>query len=279
MSTSTQKRVLRAKSEVESSRANVKVHHEQWLAATQANPTILTKKEVHHASKAFKNCLLSLKWDCEDLEELLSVSSENCFNDPTELSELKRFAEECRQEIRTYANKLEEFESNNKIFNKHGITLPNSLAQTATTVTTIVQNPDSQYERLAEPLPISDNNHNQNEEFNCFDKNQIETSSATIYDNALYEHFDGLQETDRLAKGIYATQVFNNLTRPVTEPFVNTSESEMILEMLETEHYNPQESLLTNQSAIRRLLDHTERNKFLAVIFSFPLLLIIFLVI
>lgn len=279
MSTVTQKQILRAKIEAETSLANARIVRDQWLAATRENGADLAKKEVDRISKAFKNRLLTLKWDCEDLEELVNVGG-NIIGSQMKLEELTRFIEECGSEIATFISQLENFESKNKIFNKHGIMLPNQTQTTATTATTtismttitnntvtpVTQNSiGQQYERISD-LDAGEIH---------FDKNQIE-ASTTIFNNALYDHYEN---EDRLIKGINAAQVFNNISRPATDVYMHPDEHEMILEMLETEYYNPPDGFLTKSRynyMMRRLFDIDIR-KILGTILLFPILFILFL--
>lgn len=263
----TQKQYLRAKNEVESSLSNARTLRDQWLVATKENPTNLTKKEIDYIGKAFKNRLLTVKWDCEDLEELINVCEiEDRKLDAGELEKAKIFIEDCRNEISKFMDQLEETESNNKIFNKHGISIPTS----GQTTTSIVQNPGNRYERLS---------NNDAEEVQ-FDKGQV-ASSASIFNNVLYDH---LEQSEQQKQPISPTQVFNNLSRPVTNVYMNPNENEIILDMLETEYYNPPSALKPRSRftyAVRKLLE-TDRNKFLgtiAFIFSFPILLVLFLLV
>lgn len=263
----TQKQYLRAKSEVESSLSSARALRDQWLVAAKENPTNLTKKEVDYIGKAFKNRLLTVKWDCEDLEESISVCvNEDRKLDDGELEKAKAFIEECRDEISKFMDQLEEAESNNKIFNKHGISIPTS----AQTITSLMQNPGSRYEKLS---------NNDVEEVQ-FDKNQVATS-ASIFNNVLYDH---IEQSEQQKHPISPTQVFNNLSRPVTNVYMNPNENEIILDMLETEYYNPPSELQPRSRldySVRKLLE-TDRNKFLgtiAFIFSFPILLVLFLLV
>lgn len=291
MSTKSKRTILlNAKAEAEASLTGARSIRDKWLAASRENPTNLTKKEVDHIGKEFRNRLLTLKWDCEDLEEL--VEDDN-IEDQSFSDELKSFLDQCKGEIATFMNQLEEYETNSKIFNKHGITLPNqaslsrSLAAKQTTtsetttatlpVTSITTNPISElaqhYERLSNDMDTGEIH---------FDKSLVE-ASTTIFNNDLYDHYEGNMNQDRLFKTSHATEVFNNLTRP-PDVYTHPNENEMILEMLETEYYNPPVGLLAktrNNYAIRKLFE-TDRNRFLgtiALIFSFPVLLILFLVI
>lgn len=263
--------ILRAKGEVESSLATAISLRDRWLVATNDNPTNLTKKEIDNIGKAFKNRLLTLKWDCEDLEELVSASGENEV-------EIKNFINHCRNEISKFMSQLEEADSSSKIFNKHGITLTNSSQEiakpiaTTTAVASIIQNPLSQYERLSE-LDAGEIH---------FDKSQIE-ASTTIFNNALYDHYD--HDADESSKGVSATQVFNNITRPTTDVYMHPNENEMILEMLETEYYNPPSKLLSKtryNQTISKFID-TDRykilGKYIALLFAFPIMLVLFFVI
>lgn len=266
MSTS-HKQFLRAKSEVESSLSNARTLRDQWLVARKENPTNLTKKEIDYIGKAFKNKLLTVKWDYEDLEELISVcENEDRNSDSGELEIAKAFVEECRIEITRFMDQLDEVESSSKIFNKHGISIP---APTQT-MTSMIQNTSNKYEKLL---------NNDAEEVQ-FDKNQV-ASSASIFNNVLYDH---LEQSEQQKQPISPTQVFNNLSRPVTNVYMNPNENEIILDMLETEYYNPPSAIQPRSRlnyTVRKLLE-TDRNKFLgtiAFIFSFPILLVLFLLV
>ena len=314
MSTVTQKQILLAKTETETLLTSARGLRDQWLVATGPNPTILTKKGVDNIHRAFKKSLLAVKWDLEDLEVLVH-DAENSFNEQqrVKLCEIKSFNEECRCEVSNMMGQLEDYESNVKLFNKHGITMSNSIAQTTANVTShIIQNPMAQYERLTSslssppPPPAPKSEHDAGDEpasqlvrpaeqFDRrdsggeihFDKSQIE-ASTTIFNNSLYDHYEsaaagGISDQSFLK----ATQVFNNLSRPAgADVYMNPNENELILEMLETEYYNPPAGLLAKSTsrynmAVRRMFD-TDRNKILgtiALIFSFPILLILFLVI
>lgn len=275
-----QKQILRAKIEAETSLASARSLRDQWLVAANQNPTGLTQKEIEHLSKAFKNRLLTVKWDCEDLEELVSgESNDNNSSASVQLAETKHFIRECREEIAKFMNQLEDHESGQKIFNKHGIisapsTLPNNIvAQAVAPVASIIQNPlhSAHYEHLS-------NEHLEDAggELPHFDKSQIETST-TIFNNSLYEHYE---DEDSMIKNLNATKVFNNLTRPISdEVCVGSNENEMILEMLETEYYNPPPGLLAKTKYTTALRNFFEayQNKFLGTIFA--MLLLVFFVI
>lgn len=270
MTTTAQKQYLRAKNEVESSILNARSLRDQWLTASRDNPTNLTKKEIDYLSKSFKNRLLAVRWDCEDLEELIGACEDGLTKlDNGEVANARLFIEECRVEISKFMNELEETEASGKIFNKHGIQLPISNQTTMSSILT--QNPNSKYERLA---------NNDVEEVQ-FDKSEV-ASSASIFNNALYDHFENNEITDR--KSSNTSQVFCNLSRPVTNVYMNPNENEVILDMLETEYYNPPSGLQTESRfnhAVRKLLE-TDRNKMfgtIAFIFSFPILLVLFLIV
>lgn len=302
----TQKQISRAKHEAEASLANARTLRDQWLAAVNQNPTNLPQKEIDHLTKAFKNRLLSVKWDCEDLEELVGGESGGIKKNKQagELDDVRRFIEDCKRELTNSMVQLEDFELNKKIFNKHGIvtsacsntSIPtndlNEVANNTTptktttaTATTIIHNPlhnNPQYERLLNnggEFPFDSNESNQDELY--FDKSQLE-ANTTIFNNALYEHYEA---DDHLVKGLNGTKVFNNLTRPNTnaEVFTGTNENEMILEMLETEYYNPPTGLLAKtkyNTTIRKMFD-MDRKRFLGTIvfiFSVPFLLMLLLV-
>lgn len=269
------KQYLRAKNEVESSLVSARNLRDQWLATTGGNPMNLTKKDIDYIGKKFKNKLLTVKWDLEDLEDMISVC-ENETNDldANELEESKRFISECKNEISKLMDQLEETESNFKTFNKHGISFPSS-AHTA--ITSMIQNQSSKYERLKSDTSTNININHDAEEVQ-FDKGQV-ASSAAIFNNALYDHF----EEDKMMQSFDSSQVFNNLSRPITNVYVNPNENEIILDTLETEYYNPPGGLQHSASSrlanysIRKLLE-TDRNKFfgaVAFVFSLPIMYLV----
>lgn len=256
---STKKQYLSAKSEVEASLSSARALNSRWLAATRENPTNLTQKEIDYIGKDFKNRLLTVKWDCEDLEELINI----CENDTKnfDVGEAKIFIEQCRSEISKFMCQLEEAEVNKKLFNKHGISIPTSAQNT----TSIVENSSNKYERLA-------NN----------DAEEVQFDRASVFNNVLYDHLEQAEQQ----KTTFIPQVFgNNLSRPVTNVYMNPNENEIILDMLETEYYNPPSGLQPRSPGTRlnhtvRKLFETDRNKFLgtiAFVFSFPILLVLFL--
>lgn len=272
----TVKQYLRAKSELEISMTKAKSLRDQWIATTRGNPVNLTKKEIDHMGKSFKNHLLTVKWDCEDLEELVNVcENENSLNFE-EILNAKGFIEEYRYEISQLMNQLEESEINAKIFNKHGISIPSST-ETTTAITSMIQSPISRYERLS---------NNDGEEVQ-FDKNQVVASSASIFNNALYDHIEQKEESDRpkIGSSFNSSQVFNNLSRPVTNVYVNPNENEMILDMLETEYYNPPAGLQAESRfnyAVRKFFEADRNKRFLGIIAflsSLPILMLLFIMV
>lgn len=296
--TATYKQYLRAKSEVESSMTNARSLRDQWLAAVKENPTNLTKKEVERIGKAFKNRLLTVKWDCEDLEELVNVceNSKLFKYDVNESIIAKCFTTDCRNEISKMMAQMEQIELDDKVYQKHGITMPTTSAP-ATTLTSslkqsIVTTPTTGLENTKYQRLLDNNNVVDSEEIQ-FDKTQLEHAtsqtsptfnSASIFNNALYDHveqFEDRQFKTDLGSFNNRPQVFNNLSRPVTNVYMNPNDNEVILDMLETEYYNPPslQSETRVNYAIRKLLD-ISRNRIvgtIAFIFSFPILIIIFL--
>lgn len=307
-SSSTFKQYLRIKNEVIVSLDNVRSLRDQYLAATRENPTNLTKKEIDYVGKAFKNRLLTVKWDCEDLEELLRVcekgesksarledrSNSDFQND---ILSGKCFLLDCRNEINKLMEELEETDSSRKIFNKHGITiqsqsnnniLSNGSSQLESSQDNQKANGTGKYERL-----LGDSTQPNEPEEVQFDKNQIE--SASIFNNALYDHLEQQQQQLKLNQfnNSSSHQVFNNLSRPVTNVYMNPNENEIILDMLETEYYNPPSGLTTTTNnsylsspatrlnyTVRKLLE-TDRNKLLgtiAFLFSFPILYVLLMI-
>jgi len=318
MSTNPSKQqILSAKDEAEASLADARSLYDKWLVANGSNPTNLTQKEADHLTRTLKNRLLSLKWDCEDLEELvvageksLSKNTTSGNNATQELDEARKLMQDCRSQLTVISNHLEDFEANKKLFNKHGIQMTSielnsrednngelskevlnniskdKIAQSVNSnvVTSIIENPLESH--FVDRELLINNNREQKKtgvtsnEIEHFDKSRIERS-ATIFDNALYDHYEGVN------KGIVdASKVFGNLGRPQTSNVYvdSTNENEMILEMLETEYYNPPEGLLGKTSlmttrynqAIRARLpvEMLAQNKLLAAI---PLCIIIVL--
>lgn len=273
--TTPQKKYLRAKSEVETSLANARTLRDQWQVAIDSNPTNLTKKEIDYIGKAFKNKLLTVKWDCEDIEELIN-SNELGSIQGEEREEAKLFIETCRAEISKLMDQLEEAETNAKTFTKHGITLPSQA-----TVVSMLQGPDSRYERLTS---------NDAEEVQ-FDKNQVHqatsasaASAAAVFNNALYDHYEQneLSETNTIEfKGLNSAQVFNNLSRPSTNVYMNPAENESILNMLETEYYNPPtlKAAPRLNSALSKILETDRRTlRTVAFLLSFPFIFLFLVV-
>lgn len=321
MSTSTNsyKQFLRAKSELEASLANARSQRSQWLAANRENPTQLTKREVDHITKKFKTRLLSVEWDCQDLEELINSreltasltnlttnSADNSTSTPgsiskDELYDARELIAECREEIKKFTNELDDTEWGQKVFNRHGITLPSSQTASAAVASMLSSangnhnlNGTSKYERL---------NDNDTSEIH-FDKSQVVvatnaaasansngTQNTQIVNNALYDHFGDEDDTPGLSpKGFNASEVFNNLTRPVTNVYMNPNENEVILDMLETEYYQPPAGLQALNGGLngkarlnltmRKLFD-TDRNRFMGTIvllLTFPFVLVFFFI-
>lgn len=261
---SSYKQYLRTKLEVESSLLNARILRDKWVAASGENPTNLTKREVDDIGKAFKHRLLAVKWDCEDLEDLVNSSGNDSSFKVGEIENARILIQECRNEISLLINELEEAESNSKLFNKHGL-MPLASNQA---VTPMIQSSGSRYEKLTS---------NDAEEIQ-FDKNQV-ASSATIFNNSLYDHLEQNEEE----KSFNSPQVFNNISKPITNVYMNPNENEIILDMLETEYYNPPSGLQTESRfnyTIRKLLER-DRNRFLgavAFLLSFPILMVFFLI-
>lgn len=274
----TVKQYLRAKSEVETSMSKAKGLRDQWIATTKGNPVNLTKKEIDLISKSFKNHLLTVKWDCEDLEELVNVCDNENSLSFEEILNAKNFIEEYRKEISQLMNQLDESETNAKLFNKHGLSMRDSSETLQTSViTSMIQAPTSKYERLS---------NNDGEEVQ-FDKNQVVASTASIFNNALYDHIEQKDERNSpKISNFNSSQIFNNLSRPVTNVYVNPNENEMILDMLETEYYNPPAGLQVGESrlnyTVRKFFETDRNKKFLGIVAflsSLPILMLIFLIV
>lgn len=291
----TYKQLLRAKSEFESSLAAARDLRNQWLSAIESSKrsshddSKLSKKELEQKTKVLKNKLLAVKWDFEDLEELLGVYKHD--NTQTSLLDVDEtnIVEETRRQIGNWRNEvaqmitqMEDAESSSKLFNKHGITFDNPI-----TTNTLSR----KYERLEEPLDHSQ--QQDSEDVVQFDKNLVSSGRTYIVNNMLC---DDLDDQNRSIDGgrsslLDPSQVFNNLSRPVTtNVYMNPNDNEMILDMLETEYYNPPDGLLqttpSNNSTridtmLRKVFD-SNRNRFLGTILflcSFPTLLILFMII
>lgn len=317
------KRYLSAKSELESSLISARSLRDQWVAVTNENPTNLTKKEVDNLSKTFRNHLLSVKWDLEDLEELLESgkSGGGIFDNKEEYEEAKLFIRECQRELAILLSQLEYNEANIKSLNKHGIQVA-PIGATITTTTssdsyqnfnnnnnsnnntcssgsssnnnnTIILSSESSYynqnsKNNGDPMENSSNaimsgDHEEPEDI-LIDKRQIESPKrATVFTNALHDYYDNAENNINKynSNNIDSpTQVFNNLSRPVTNVYMNPNENEMILNMLETEYYNPPSDMTTGSKylhSIRKFIDYDQKTflKAIALLFSFPMLLII----
>lgn len=268
------KQILRAKSEVETSLVSARSLRDQWIAANNPESSTLTKREVDHIGKSLKNRLLTVKWDCEDLEDLLIASENELLNSGEDPTTIRRFIEQSKIETNELIKLLEDTDAKTKVLAKHGINV--SRNQQLVMPALIQSNGTSRYGRLT---------NNDAEEVQ-FDKNQVQgatNQTATIYDNALYDYLEEVDFNPQINKSFNTSQVFSNLSRPETNVYMNSNENEIILDMLETEYYNPPNGLRASSQfnyAFRKLLE-TDRNKLLgtvAFLFSFPILLVIFLV-
>lgn len=271
------KQLIKAKKEVEESIANARTLKNQWIVANTSNPTNLTKREVNNIAKLFKNKLLTAKWDCEDLEELLNASeNELRIKDEQELADMRQFIDQRRVEIASMIKQLDDLDTKAKAFSKHGLNLTSNNQTNAINSLSLQTDDSSKYERL---------NNNDFEEIQ-FDKSQFQSANnsrqqATVYTNALYDHLES-QQAQKISNP--QSQVFSNVSRPVADVYMNSNDNEIILDMLETEFYNPPNELRNRTQltyALRKLLE-TDRNKMLgtiAFLFSFPILLVLFLVV
>lgn len=311
--------------EFETSLTGARDLRDQWLSTTTAaisgssaadigGGAKPSKKELEQSTKALKNKLLAVKWDFEDLEELLGVykfdntQAANLLavdsDEVNVVEEIRRNIGDWRNDIAQMMGQLEKAESSNKLFNKHGITFHNPVSTLNST--------SNKYERLTESQQ-QQQQHNQAEieDVVQFDKSLVQSPrGASIVNNLLYDHLEldlqqqQMQLTNQHHQLIGSSsrnslsdpsQVFNNLSRPVTtNVYMNPNENEMILDMLETEYYNPPDGLLHNNltstnnnnnnsnridTMFKKLFD-TDRNKFLGTIVflcSFPTLLILFM--
>lgn len=361
--TSQHKQYLRAKSEVEASMASARALRDKWLAASIDNQTnVTTNKDLAHLNKALRNKLLTVKWDCEDLEETIGANehaSRSGANQQTqedrtqseqELEQSRAFIGECREEIATIMSLLEETDSHRKLYQKHGITLHNTLAtcrnadtnqegtqanvetmnqmgsgdsqhthervgktSVAAAVTSMIAQAKSGqgYERLAEVEARSNEDDGEDVQF---DKRDITTNdAANIYTNAQLDQAAEIEarsshnlsptsyysDIDKSLKSFSSTQVFNNLSRPVTaNVYMNPNDSETILDMLETEYYYVppgmhidanKNTMFSNTAtrmmprlanAMQKMLKTDGSSRFLgtiAFLFSFPLVMLILL--
>lgn len=279
--------------EFENSLVSARELRDQWLSAIDSTKTKgesfakLFKKELDQSTKALKNKLLAVKWDFEDLEELHSVykldSGQANLMDADEahvVEEIRRHIGDWRSEIAQMMAQIEDAESSSKLFNKHGITFHNPVNS--------ISSNSNKYERLNSEAP--NYHHQDTEDVVQFDKGLVDSRETSIVNNMLYDHLDRLTGSRNSLSD--PSQVFNNLSRPVTtNVYMNPNENEMILDMLETEYYNPPDGLLQETSGggssnprtismFKKLLD-ANRNKFLGIIVflcSFPTLLILFMI-
>lgn len=311
----TYEQLLRAKTDLETSLERAQEFRDQWLALVGPNGdnyAKLSKKELGQSTKTFENKLLAVKWDLQDLEAQLATYK---FDDNTQRDELAsdaadeiRLVEEIRRQIGDWREELlqmmsqrETVESSSKLFNKHGITFhhnPVAAAINHSISAATNNNNNNKYERLS-----SSHQADNMEDVVQFDKSLVSPGrqETSIVNNLLYDHLEDQQQQQHRASLSDPSQVFNNLSRPVvTNVYMNPNENEMILDMLETEYYNPPDGLLQQQNPnnnnnnnrnrnsnnstridtmFKKLFD-TDRNKFLGTIVflcSFPTLLILFM--
>lgn len=268
-------RYLSAKKELETSLANAKSLRDQWLAATRENPTNMSKRELDTLTKTFRNRLLTVKWDFEDLEELLDSSNTKgnaLFDHIEQHKEAKSFNQGCQKEISELMDQLEQGEANVKALSRHGISIysdANATSNSSAQNFTEGDAPESLANIVSENEP----------EDILIDKRQIDSPKASIFVNALHDHYDDTTGGNKFD----TSQVFNNLSRPITNVYVNPNDNEMILNMLETEYYNPPATSSSGRKyidSIKKAIEYDPKNfiKAIALLFSFPMLLIIFFI-
>lgn len=237
----TRSQVLSAKRELEASLIGAKELKSKLF--NQSGQLDLNKKDSNYNLRAFKNRLLAAKWDCEDLEELLSTNS-NVLGQ-IESTELRIYVDASRKEIANMTNHLDDAESRFKTLQKHGFQDEQPDFKVA------AANPDDQH-----PFsPISDKSIT-----NLVSDKNRSTVSANVFSNALYDH---LENGSRL--GFETSKIFNNLERPTTDVYVSPNENESILEMLETGYSNRSSNARSYDKALRRMFD-TTGGKFVGLI-------------
>lgn len=109
--------------ELEASLANAKSTYDQWLAASGSNPTGLTRKDIDNLTIVFQRRVLTVKWDCEDLEDLIVTNDKrkSSLEYVDTLQEAKLFLVESREQMEKYNNHLEDFKTGQLMLSRHGI--------------------------------------------------------------------------------------------------------------------------------------------------------------
>lgn len=252
MSSAARSQLQSAKKEVETSLAAARQLRD--LIIDQNGCLDVTRKDANYNQRAFKNRLLAAKWDCEDLEELLS-SNPNVLNQ-IELTELTIFADVCRKEVANLTSQLEEAEFKVRTSQKHGFNYP-TQADPRLSPTGLGEPP------AGDKRPLSADS----------DRDQQSTVKVNVFSNALYEHV----ENGSSVGSVEATKVFNNLERPSTDVYVSPNENELILEMLETGYSNQAtgSKLGAYDTTLAKVFDPTGR-KFVGIIVF--IIIIIFIV-
>lgn len=251
----TRTQLLSAKKEVETSLAAARELRDQIF--DQNGHLDLTRKDANYNQRAFKNRLLAAKWDCEDLEELLS-SNPNVLNQ-IELTETTIYVDACRKEVADLTCQLDEVESRLKAFQKHGL-------QYATQTNSRVP--------LTNPSDLGQTDDKQIARFDSAEEQQS-TVKVNVFSNALYDH---VEVSDTQSSGsVEASKIFSNLERPSSDVFVSPNENELILEMLETGYNNQSASnkLSAYDATIAKVFDPTGKT-FVGIILF--IIIIIFVV-
>lgn len=192
---------------------------DQWIAGTQQNPINMTKKDIDQTEKALKNKLLTVKWDCEDLEELLAFN-----NLPKEvIDQSKAYISQARKQVSEIMDEMDD------VYNGKVIKEKDDPSNQVVDLNSFSDNdsPNDKYQKV----------NNDDTEI-VFDINQIENSNANVYNNELHDYYE-YENLYRNKNGIHSTQVFNNLTRPLANVSHSNNDTETIVGMLETEYYSP----------------------------------------
>lgn len=243
----TKSQIFSAKRELEASLIGAKELRSQIF--DQNGQVDLNRKDSNYNQRAFKNRLLAAKWDCEDLEELLSTNSNVLGH--IESTELRIYVESCRKEIADMTNQFEDAELRVKTLQKHGFQNDQFDCKVPET------NEQPEFSPISEK-PISH-----------FDPDKSQ-SSANVFSNVLYDH---LESDSRL--GFETTKIFNNLERPTTDVYVSPNEDESILEMLEAGYSNQSANIRSYDKALRKVFD-TAGGKFVGLLVC---LIIIFFIV
>lgn len=215
---------------------------EQWRIATKQNPTNLTKKQVDQTEKNLKNKVLTVKWDCEDLEELIE-QTQNDSNLHEKLEYANILIRDAKEKVAEIMDELEGIKTKSKILNKHGISIHDSAQAVIASFSSGNQNSSNEsYKRLS-----NDDNDV------VFDRGQIQFSNANVYANQLHDYYEyedpynNINNTNNI-NGFNPTEVFNSLSKPLNNSRANNEDNETILGMLETEYYDPPLGLQVDSS-------------------------------